>query len=149
MQSTLGSNEPKIISNHGFIDIDYNCKIAKNKANCINRHVGYFLADMTCGSQLVFVYIDIIEQQNVGDLQAPFIKVIQSERRILEKGSVIYFLRNLKYKPIQINKFPNFQNELSNKAQSRIRNKTFKIVPFTGPGKLMVNLKFKKLEKII
>ena len=55
------------------------------KASCINRHVGYFQAVMTSGSHLMFVYIDITEQQNVGDLQAPFIKVIQSERRIFEK----------------------------------------------------------------
>ena len=95
---------------------------------------------MTCGSQLIYVYIDIIEQQNVGDLQAPFIKVIKSERRLLRNGSVTFFLRNLNYNPILINNFPNFQVESNFKVE--LENKTFKIIPFTGLGKVIVNLKF-------
>ena len=36
---------------------------------------------------LVSVYIDIIEYQNIGDVRAPVIKIIESERR-LRKGSI-------------------------------------------------------------
>ena len=56
------------ISNHGFIHIGYK---SENVGNSLNRHVGDFPVDITCGSRLIFVYIDIIKHQNVGDVRAP------------------------------------------------------------------------------
>ena len=63
----------KDISNHGFIHIGYQ---SENAGNSLNRHVGDFPVGITCGLQLIFVYIDIIEHQNVGDLRAPVIKLL-------------------------------------------------------------------------
>ena len=72
------------ISNHGFIHIGYK---SENTGNYLNRHVADFPIDIICESQLTFVYIDIIEHQNVGDVRAPVIKIIESERR-LRNGSI-------------------------------------------------------------
>ena len=66
--SILGFKGIRDISNHGFIHIGYKSEKA---GNSLSRHVGDFPVDITCGSQLIFVYIDIIEHQNVGDVRAP------------------------------------------------------------------------------
>ena len=128
------------ISNHGFIHIGYKSEKA---GNSLNRHVGEFPVDITCGSQLIFVYIDIIEHQNVGDVRAPVIKIIESERR-LRNGSINTVTpihhksyTNLDYKPILSNNIQNIQVEL--------RNETGKLIPFTGTGKVIVSLKFQKI----
>ena len=129
--SILGFKGIRDISNHGFLHIGYK---SENAGNSLNRHVGDFPVDITCGSQLIFVYIDIIEHQNVGDVRAPVIKIIESERR-LRNGSIntvtpIYHksYTNLDYKPILSNNIQNFQVEL--------RNETGKLIPFTGTGKV-------------
>ena len=82
--SIFGFTGTKDISNPGFIHIGYK---SKNAGNSLNRHVGDFPVDFTCGSQLIFVYVDIIEHQNVGDVRAPVIKIIESERG-LKNGSI-------------------------------------------------------------
>ena len=128
--SILGFKGIKDISNHGFIHIGYK---SENAGNSLNRHVGDFPVDITCGSQLIFVYIDIIEHQNVDDARAPVIKIIESERR-LRNGSINTVTpihhksyTNLDYKPIS-NNIQNIQVEL--------RNETGKLIPFTGTGKV-------------
>ena len=138
--SILGFKGTKDNSHHSFIHIG--CK-SENAGNSLNRHVGDFPVDITCGSQLIFVYIDIIEHQNVGDERAAVIKIIESERR-LRNGSINTVTpihhksyTNLDYKPILSNNIQNIQAEL--------RNETGKLIPFTGTGKVIVSLKFQKI----
>ena len=138
--SILGLKGIRDISNQGFIHIGYK---SENAGKSLNRHVGDFPVDITCGSQLIFVYIDIIEHQNVGDVRAPVIKTIESERR-LRNGSINTVTpihnksyTNLDYKPILSNNIPNIHVEL--------RNETGKLIPFTGTGKVIVILKFQKI----
>ena len=102
----LGFTGIRDISNHGFIHIGYKSKKA---GNSLNRHVGDFPVDITCGSHLIFVYMDIIEHKNVGDVRAPVIKIIESEGR-LRNGSINTVTpihhksyTNLDYKPILSN----------------------------------------------
>ena len=128
------------IANHGFIHIGYKSEKA---GNSLNRHVGDFPVNITCGSQLIFVYIDIIQHQNVGDVRAPVIKFIESERS-LRKGSINTVTpihhksyTNLDYKPILSNKIQNIQVEL--------RNETGKLILSTETGKVIVSLKFQKI----
>ena len=123
--SILGFKGITDISNHGFIHIGYK---SENAGNSLNGHVGDFPVDITCGSQLIFVCIDIIEHQNVGDVRAPVIKIIESERR-LRNGSINTVTpihhksyKNLDYKPILSNNIQNIQVEL--------RNETGKLIPF-------------------
>ena len=75
--SILGFEGTKDTSRHGFIPIV--CK-SENAGNSLTRHFGDFPVDITCGSQLIFVYIDIIEHQNVGDVRAPVIKIIEKHK---------------------------------------------------------------------
>ena len=137
--SILGFKGIRDISNRGFIHIGYK---SENAGNSLNRHVGDFPVDITCGSQLIFVYIDIIEHQNVGDVRAPIIKIIESERR-LRNGSINTVTpihhksyTNLDYKPILSNNIQTIQLEL--------RNETGKLILFTGTGKVIVSSKFQK-----
>ena len=119
--SILGFNGIRDISNHDFIHIGYKSEKASNS---LNRHVGEFPVDITCGSQLIFVCIDIIEHQNVGDVRAPVIKIIESERR-LRNGSINTVTpihhksyTNLHYKPIFSNNIQNIQVELIKKLEN-------------------------------
>ena len=138
--SILGFKGTKDISNPGFIHIGYK---SENSGNSLNRHVGYFPVDITCGSQLIFVYIDIIEHHNVGDVRAPVIKTIESERR-LRNGRINTVTpiqhksyTNLDYKPKLSNNIQNIQVEL--------RNETGKLTPFIGSRKIIASLKFQEI----
>ena len=89
-----------------------------------------------------FVYVDIIEHENVGDVRAPVLRVIESERR-LRNGSIntVTTIHHKSYtkldnKPILSNNIQNIQVEL--------RNETGKLIPFTGTEKIIVSLGFQK-----
>ena len=66
--SLLGFKGTKDTSHHDFIHIGYKSEKAGDP---LNQHAGDFPVDITCGSQLKFVYIDIIEHQNNVDVRAP------------------------------------------------------------------------------
>ena len=79
--SILGFKGIKDNSHDGYINIGY------NSHKTLNRHQSNFPFDITCGSQLIFVYIDVIEYQNIGEVGAPVIKIIESETR-LRNGTI-------------------------------------------------------------
>ena len=136
VQSTLVSKRAEAFQIMGFYWLRYS-----KHCSSFNRHVRDFQISIPCGSKLVFVYIfiDITENQNVGDVKALLIKIIEPEKR-LGKISIntvtihhkVYTI--LDYKPILINTIQNFHVELS--------NKTGKVFPFTDTRKVRVSLKF-------
>ena len=70
--SILGFRGMKDASHHGFFHIGYKSEDAGNSSN---RLFVYFPLDITCGLQLIFAYIDIIEHQSVDDVRAPVTKL--------------------------------------------------------------------------
>ena len=103
---------------------------------------GEFPADLCAGKHLIFIYTNIIEYQYVGDAKAPLLRVIDSKQR-LKNGSVCELepthrivFSNLDYKKL-----------LSNTIQSisiELRTETGQLVPFSGTGKVILTLQFKK-----
>ena len=133
--SNLGFNGIKDNSHDGYIHIGH---------KTLNRHQSDFPVDLTCGSQLIFVYIDVIEYQNIGNMRAPVIKIIESERR-LKNGSIntvtpIHHIKFtiLDYKPILSKNIQNIKVEL--------RIEAGKLIPFKGTGKVIVSFKFQKIK---
>ena len=136
--STLGFKGIKDNSHDEYIHIGY------KSHKTLNRHQSDFPVDLTCGSQLIFVYIDVIEYQIIGDVRAPVIKIIETERR-LKNGSIntvtpIHHktFTILDYKPILSNNIQNIKVEL--------RNEAGKLIPFTGTGKVIVSFKSSEME---
>ena len=112
--------------------------------NVENKHTGRYPVDIVCGSHIIFLYIDIIEHQFVGDVKAPVLKIIDTERR-LKNGSLALLapiqqktFEKLVFKPLL---FHNIQN-----IQAELRSETGKLVPFLGSGKVIVNLIFKRVN---
>ena len=129
-------------AHNGFVHIGYKTNFENGTSNTPNRHFGIFPVDITCGSQLIFVYLDIIEYQHVGDSRAPILKNIESEGR-LKNGSL-----NTEA-PIHHNTYTNldYKRLLSNNIQSikvELRSETEKLIPFTGIGKVVISLKFQR-----
>ena len=101
-----------------------------------------FLADLCAGKHLIFVYTNIIEYQYVGDAKAPLLRVIDSKQRF-KNGSVFELepthridFSNLDYKKL-----------LSITIQSisvELRTETGQLVSFSGTGKVILMLQFKK-----
>ena len=101
-----------------------------------------FPADLCTGKHLIFIDTNIIEYQYVGDAKAPLLRVIDSKQR-LKNGSVCELgpthrivFSNLDYKKL-----------LSNTIQSisiELRTETGQLVPFSGTGKAILTLQFKK-----
>ena len=104
----------------------------------------HFPYDLSSGTSLIFVYIDIIQYQTVGDTKAPLLRVIDSNRRI-KNGSAC---------SIEPNHRKNFTNLdykklFTSSVQSisvQLRTETGRLVPFAGTGKVVLTLKFKRFD---
>ena len=102
--------------------------------------MGNFPADFCAGKP--FFYTNIIEYQCVEDAKAPLLRVIDSKQR-LKNGSVC------KLEPTHRIVFSNldYKKLLSNTIQSisiELRTETGQLVPFSGTGKIILTLQFKK-----
>ena len=136
--SILGFKGTPDPAHNGFVHIGYTKNLENGAPNSPNRHFGIFPVDITCGLQLIFVYIDIIEYQHVGDSRVPILKIIESERR-LRNGSLNTIA------PVHHKAFTNldYKRLLSNNIQRikvELRSETGKLIPFTGIGKVVVSL---------
>ena len=106
---------------------------------------GDFAADLSAGSQLMFVYVDIIGYQFIGDTKTPLLRVIDTNRR-LKNGSICSI------EPTHRKVFSNldYKKLFSTTIQSisvQLRTETGKLVPFLGTGKVILSLKFKKFAE--
>ena len=140
--SILGFNVTPDPAYNGFVHIGYKTNLENGAPNSPNRHFGIFPVDITCGSQRIFVCLDIIEYQHVVDSRAPILKIIESERR-LKNGSLNTVA------PVHHKTFTSldYKRLLSNNIQSikvELRSETGKLIPFTGIGKVVVSLKFQR-----
>ena len=105
---------------------------------------GDYPFDLSAGKQLIFIYVNIIEYQYVGDTKAPLIRVIDSKQRLIngspceiEPRHRIVF-SNLEYKKLLSKNFQSIEIQL--------RTETGQLVPFAGTGKVILNLIFKKID---
>ena len=112
------------------------------KSDKTRAYYGELSADLCAGKHLIFIYTIIIENQNVGDFKAPLLRVIDS-KRLLKNGSVCelepthrILFTNLDYKKLLTNTIQSISIEL--------RTETGQLVPFSGTGKVILTLEFKK-----
>ena len=105
---------------------------------------GDYPFDLSAGKQLIFIYVNIIEYQYVGDTKAPLIRVIDSKHRLkngspceIEPTHRIVF-SNLEYKKLLSKNFQSIEIQL--------RTETQQLVPFAGTGKVILTLNFKKFD---
>ena len=104
-----------------------------------------YATDLSAGSQLMFVYIDIIGYQFIGDTKAPLLRVIDTNRR-LKNGTICSI------EPTHRKVFSNldYKKLFSTTIQSisvQLRTETGKLVPFLGTGKVILSLRFKKFAE--
>ena len=105
-------------------------------------YYGDFPADLCSGKHLIFIYKNIIEYQYVGDAKAPLLRVIDSKQR-LKNGSVCELepTHRIVFKTLDYKKL------LSNTIEPKsieLRTLTGQFVPFSGTGKVILTLQFKK-----
>ena len=105
---------------------------------------GDYPFDLSAGKQLIFIYVNIIEYQNVGDTKIPLIRFIDSKQRLkncspceIEPTHRIVF-SNLEYEKVLSKNFQSIEIQL--------RTDTGQSVPFAGTGKVILTLNFKKLN---
>ena len=106
--------------------------------------VGDYPFDLSAGKQLIFIYVNIIEYQYVGDTKAPLIRVIDSKQRS-KNGSPG------EIEPTHRIVFSNLENKklLSKNFQSieiQLRTETGQLVPFAGTRKVILTLNLKKIR---
>ena len=114
------------------------------KSDETKAYFGEFPAVLCAEKHLIFIYTKIIEYQYVGDAKAPLLRVIDSKQR-LKNGSVCELesthrivFSNLDYKKLLSNTIQPIQIEL--------RTETGQLVPFSGAGKVILTLRFKKFS---
>ena len=105
---------------------------------------GDYPFDLSAGKQLIFIYVNIIVYQYVGDTKAPIIRVIDSKQR-LKYGSPCEFepthrivFSNLEYKKLLSKNFQSIEIQL--------RTETGQLVPFAGTGRVILTLNLKKFD---
>ena len=103
-----------------------------------------FSADICAGKHLILIFTNIIEYQNVGGTKSPLFRVIESKQRLkngrvceLEPTHRIVFT-NLNYQKLQTNTIQSISIEL--------RTESGQLVPFSGSGKVILTLQFKKFS---
>ena len=151
---TFPSEEiPSIVGFTGIPDgrgVHIGCKMDSVTSNRLMKsdetkaYFGEFPADLCAGKHLIFIYTNIIEYQYVGDAKALLLRVIDSKQR-LKNGSVCELeptrrivFSNLDYKKL-----------LSNTIQSisiELRTEKGQLVLFSGTGKVILTLQFKKFS---
>lgn len=137
--------KPWFDSKHQMYHIGYRSDPKKYLLDGLsNKHFGEYPVDVTCGSQLIFIYLDIIEFQHIGDTRAPILKIIESETRV-KNGSI----SNISALHKQDFSSPIFKKLLRNTLQSvkvELRNEVGNLVPFVGIGKVIITLKFMRVK---
>ena len=141
---------PSIIGFEGIPDgngthIGYKLNPNENrlmKSDETKAFYGDFPVDLCAGKHLIFIYTNIIGYQYVGDTKAPPLRVIDSKKH-LKNGSVCELERSHRIV------FTNLDSKklLTNTIQSisiELRTKTGQLVPFSGTGKVILTLQFKK-----
>ena len=103
---------------------------------------GDFPADLCAGKHLIFIYTKINEYQYVGETNGTLLRVIDSKQR-LKNGSICELepthrivFTNLDYKKLLTNTIQSISIEL--------RMETGQLVLFSGTGKIILTLQFKK-----
>ena len=103
-----------------------------------NIFVGDYPFDLSAGKKLIFIYINIIEYQNVGETKSLPIRVIDSKQRLkngspceIEPTHIIVF-SNLEYKKLLSKNFQSIEIQLW--------TETGALVPFAGTGKIILTL---------
>ena len=112
------------------------------KSDETKAYYGDFPANLCAGKHFIFIYTKIIENQYVGETKAPLLRVVDSKQRL--KNDIVYELEptyrivftNLDYKKLLTNTILSISIEL--------RTETGQLVPFSGTGKVILTLQFKK-----
>ena len=109
-------------------------------------YYGEFPRDLCSGKHLIFIYINIIEYQYVGESNAPFLRVIDSKKR-LKNGSICELepthrivFTNLDYKKLLTITLQSISIEL--------RTETGQLILFSGTGKSYSNTTIQKVFPI-
>ena len=105
----------------------------------------HFPYDLSSGTSLSFVYIDIIQYQTVGDAKAPLLRVIDSNRRI-KNGSACSIEPNHR-KIFTILDYKKLFNSSVQSISVQLRIETGRLVPFAGTGRVVLTLKFKRFDR--
>ena len=142
---------PQILSILGFTgirdgtgyDIGYKRSSQVHSILTTQNLISDYPVDMTAGTQLMFIYLDIIHYQIVGDTKAPLLRIIDTNRRV-KNGNVCRIepnhrknFSNLDYKKLLV---INIQSIGVN-----LPTETGRLVPFGGGGgKLVLTLEFQK-----
>ena len=119
----------------------------KHLARIVKKHgkdVATFPFDLSGGSNLMFVYTNIIEYQPVGDTRAPVLRLIPLQHslvnnRMVEDESIHHkSFTNMQFKKLLTNTVAAIQIEL--------RNENGHLMPFLSRGRTAITLRFKKIH---
>ena len=103
---------------------------------------GKYPMDITSGTNLIFIYINIIEYQHVADTKAPLLRVFKRSVRLKDGGLQVtqtqdsMTFKDLQFKPIMISNVQSLKVEL--------RTENGQLIPFIGSGQTTLTLKFKR-----
>ena len=98
--------------------------------------------DITTGTDIFFVYCNMIEQQNIAGTKAPILRVIDTKRKLKDGGLALTStithrsFRELQFKKLVLSSIREIFIELV--------TATGDYVPFLGTGRVVLTLKFRK-----
>ena len=103
-----------------------------------------FPADLTAGTNLLFLYTDIIEYQHVADVKAPLLRIIDVTRET--ENSDLKNSQTIQHKSYSELQFKKLLSNILQTVQIELRSETLRLVPFVGTGKVVLTLKFRNFR---
>lgn len=109
----------------------------------VGHCIADYPADIFAGCQMMFIYLDIIDYQLVGDSKSPLLRVINIENN-LDNGRLSDQSTNLKSREFDHFEYKKVIKASISSIKVELRTETGKLVPFYGTGKVLLTLHFKK-----
>ena len=103
---------------------------------------GEYPADITAGTNILFVNCDIIEHQHIAGVKAPILRVIDTERR-LTNGN-LQITSATKHKSFLELQFKKLALDTIREIFIELVAKSGDYVPFVGTSRVAITLKFRK-----
>ena len=101
-----------------------------------------FPFDISGNTHLIFVYINIIEYQPVGDSKAPLLRLIPLQRTM--KNNELEDTKSLDYRSFDNLQFKKLLSTNVGAIQIELRNESGDLVPFISLGKTALTLRFRR-----
>lgn len=100
--------------------------------------------DLVFGKHMLFIYINIIEHQTVGDTKAPILRLVPMQHRL--RNCSLQEISSLTYRSFNDLQYKTLLKSTFRYIQIELRTETGELFPFSSTGYTALTLKFRRVD---